>query len=65
MEKLMLKPGKNLRKYYTEYPTGEFLSSSDNAALGFSTAKVIYRESDTEDGRPFVFIRDTYSERTL
>lgn len=44
--------------YYTEYPFGEFTAESDEEALTKSNAKVIYRESDTEDGSPFVFLKD-------
>ncbi len=44
--------------YYTEYPTGTFTAKSDSAALKKSRAGVVYRESDTPDGRPFVILRD-------
>lgn len=44
--------------YYTEYPTSEFKATSDNEALKVSKAKVIYRESETSDGRPFVMLRE-------
>jgi len=44
--------------YYTEYPTGSFIEESDEKALKRSNAKVIYRESDTKDGLPFIMLRD-------
>jgi hypothetical protein len=43
--------------YYTEYPTGSFVAASDAEAL-HSKARVIYRESDTADGKPFVILRE-------
>lgn len=46
------------RIYYTEFPTGEFEAKSDEEALQISTAKFIYKESDTTDGRPFIVLRD-------
>lgn len=50
---------KNRKKiYYTEYPTGSFLASTDIEALSLSSAKIIYRESNTKDGTPFKIIRD-------
>lgn len=44
--------------YYTEYPTTEFKTNSDKKAIKLSKAKVIYRESDSIDGRPFIIIRE-------
>lgn len=44
--------------YYTEYPTGKFQAGSDKIALMLSNAKVIYRESLTEDGKPFIMVRE-------
>lgn len=47
--------------YYTEYPTGEFFADNDEEALLYEPdAKVIYKESDTSDGFPMIFIRDTH-----
>lgn len=46
--------------YYTEYPTGEFEAETDESALRLELdAKVIYKQSDTEDGLPMIVIRDT------
>lgn len=45
--------------YYTEYPTSKFNASSDEEALKKTTAKVVYRESDTKNGIPFVILRET------
>lgn len=44
--------------YYTEYPTGQFECESDEKARE-NKAKVIYRESDTRDGRPFVMVKES------
>ena len=44
--------------YYEEYPTGRFLGKSDAHALLISKARVLYRESPTPDGTPFVVLRD-------
>jgi len=44
--------------YYTEYPTGSFKANNDEEALAKSNAEVIYKESDTGDGLPFIIIRD-------
>lgn len=46
-----------MERYYTEYPTGEFDASSDEEALKLSHAEVIYRQSNTWNGRPFLIIR--------
>ncbi len=48
----------NQREYYTEYPMTTFKASSDEEALNRSTAKVLYRESDTKDGTPFIVLRN-------
>lgn len=53
----------SMKTYYTEYPTGLFEAVDDSSALNQSLAKVIYRESDTEDGLPFVFIRQENSKK--
>lgn len=50
--------GETLMMYYTEYPTGKFQAGSDKIALMLSKAKVLYRESETEDGKPFVMLRE-------
>jgi len=44
--------------YYTEYPTYEFEADSDEEALKLTDSKVVYRESDTPDGMPFIILRD-------
>jgi hypothetical protein len=44
--------------YYTEYPTATFTSSTDEEALKQTKALVVYRESDTKDGLPFIILRD-------
>ena len=43
--------------YYTEYPTGSFKAKSDAEALALAKAKVLYKESDTPDGTPFIMVR--------
>lgn len=49
--------------YYTEYPKGKFWAATDKLALLTELhAKIIYRESDTPDGKPFQIIRDTHSK---
>lgn len=47
-----------MRTYYEEYPTGEFKAVSDEMALKISRAKVLYRESDSVNGEPFVILRE-------
>ena len=44
--------------YYTEYPKGQFQAFDDKEALTKTTAKVVYRESGSPDGTPFIVIRD-------
>jgi hypothetical protein len=44
--------------YYTEYPKGEFQARTDDEALKKSHARIIYKESETVDGRPFIFVRE-------
>ena len=44
--------------YYTEYPTGQFNANSDSEALNKSKAKVIYRESNSQTGRPFIILKE-------
>ncbi len=47
-------------EYYTEYPMGQFYADNDEEALLYELdAKVIYKESDTDDGFPMIIIRDT------
>ena len=48
--------------YYTEYPTGQFTASSDEEALRKTKALVLYRESETFDGRPFIMLKDVYQD---
>lgn len=48
--------------YYTEYPTTEFYAFSDTEALDQTNALVVYKESDTEDGTPFIILRDEYKK---
>lgn len=43
--------------YYIEYPTGSFKAESDESALLLTKAEVLYRESETTDGTPFVMLR--------
>ena len=47
-----------MNTYYTEYPTTEFKAENDKVALEKTKAKVVYRESDTENGRPFIMLRE-------
>ena len=47
-----------MTKYYTEYPKGYLYAKDDDEVLVVCSARLIYRESDTEDGRPFIVIRD-------
>ena len=47
-----------MRIYYTEYPTTKFMASDDEEALNKTNAAVVYRESDSEDGTPFVILRN-------
>ena len=49
------------RWYYTEYPTRQFQANSDDEAMSMSKAKVLYRESDTEDGTPFIMLRNSFN----
>lgn len=51
--------------YYTEYPKGQFQAFDDKEALTKTTAKVVYRESGSPDGTPFIVIRDIRSERGM
>ncbi len=44
--------------YYTEYPLSSFYAKDDEEALLKSSSKVIYKESDTENGLPFIVLRD-------
>lgn len=44
--------------YYTEYPTKQFQASNDRDALAKTAAKVVYKESGSPDGTPFIVIRD-------
>lgn len=44
--------------YYTEYPTGQFEASCDKTARKKSRAKFIYKESETENGLPFIIVRN-------
>ena len=50
--------------YYTEYPTGEFEAASDEEALKYSEAALVYKESDTPDGLPFIVLRPEPKEET-
>lgn len=56
--KALTLPIVSTRLYYTEYPTREFKADSDEAALAKTKAKVVYRESDSETGAPFIMLRD-------
>lgn len=53
-----------LRIYYTEYPTGQFKASSDLQAAQ-NKAKVVYRESESADGTPFVIIKDKFRDEKV
>ena len=44
--------------YYTEYPTTKFMASTDDEALDKTNAAVVYRESGSEDGIPFIILRN-------
>lgn len=44
--------------YYTEEPFGEFRTENDELALRVSDTNIIYRESNTTDGKSFVFLRE-------
>lgn len=47
-----------MKTYYTEYPTGEFVAVSDaEARRRGRNALIIYRESDTPDGTPFIIVK--------
>lgn len=48
--------------YYTEYPMGQFYAEGDEEAKQISKALVIYKESDTRDGTPFLIIRESTKE---
>lgn len=43
--------------YYTEYPRSEFTAKSDDEALKQTIALFVYRESDTDNGIPFIILR--------
>lgn len=45
-------------RYYTEWPTREFDAISDEEALAKTNALFVYKESDTENGLPFITLRD-------
>lgn len=47
-----------LKIYYTEYPTGKFKAISDDEALNKTVARVVYKESETAYGKPFIMLRD-------
>lgn len=47
-----------MRIFYTEYPTTKFMASDDDEALDRTNAAVVYRESDSENGTPFVILRN-------
>lgn len=47
-----------MRIYYTEYPTTEFMASNDEEALNKTNAAFVYRESDSENGLPFIVLRN-------
>ena len=47
-----------MKNYYTEFPESEFRAKDDIDAQRSTTAKFLYRESDTPDGTPFVVLRD-------
>ena len=49
--------------YYTEYPTGQFTAASDEEALKKTCAAVVYKESDTPDGTPFIDLRLPHPSR--
>lgn len=44
--------------YYGEYPTCRFYAVDDEDAMSRSSSKVLYREGDSKDGRPFVILRN-------
>ena len=50
--------------YYTEWPTGQFSAASDQEALRKTNALVVYRESNTDDGTPFVMVRQEVLSKT-
>jgi hypothetical protein len=47
-----------MKTYYTEFPESSFVAEDDTNAQRSTTAKFLYRESDTPDGTPFVVLRD-------
>lgn len=51
--------------YYTEWPRGQFSAVSDQEALQKTKALVVYRQSDTEDGMPFVMVREEVFPKTI
>lgn len=50
--------------YYTEYPLGTFRAEND-AVAAQNPAEVVYRESDTDNGRPFIMIKDRNAQASL
>lgn len=53
----------NMPTYYTEYPTGEFYADNDDEALLLEPdAKVIYKESNSPNGLPLIFLRNTHAK---
>lgn len=54
--------GGRMTQYYTEFPRGSLQAENDEEALKKTKAKVIYKESDTKDGIPFIMVRDLATE---
>jgi hypothetical protein len=48
-----------MKRYYTEFPMDEFDAASDEEALNRTKAQFVYTESDTENGLPFIILRNT------
>lgn len=49
--------------YYTEYPKDEFYADNDDEALLLEPdAKVIYKESNSPNGLPLIFLRNTHAK---
>lgn len=51
-----------MTKYYTEYPTQEFWCESDEKALEVTKARVVYKESNSKDGLPFIMLRESITK---
>lgn len=46
-------------QYYTEFPTSKFTANSDEEALASTAAKVVYKDSNPGDKKPYILLRIT------